>query len=132
MKLDGAIIGLGVATGVAMGLVTSLVGLTPALEPLIWLAFYAAWLRAMHVRHSPSPQQTAVSARLASGVAVGVVQAALMPWYVASNPWYADYMTGDRLSMGGQVLVQGIGMGMLFGLPVGFMARGLARSRDEA
>lgn len=132
MRPDGIIVVLGAFTGLVMGLLTSLVGLSPALEPAVWVANYGVWLWMMQRRASPSPFPTAVLASLVSGVVVGTVQAALLPAYIASNPWYAAYMNGTPASLGGQMVVQGVGMGMLFGVVVGLVARGMAGRRAQA
>lgn len=129
MTVDPVVIGLGAVTGVAMGALTSLVGLPPSVEPGAWFAFYAVWLVVVHRRRSPSPFATVVLASLASGVTVGLVQAALLPQYIAANPWYADYMSGTRASLSGQLMVQALGMGGLFGVAVGLLARGLEGRR---
>lgn len=129
MRVDPVIVVLGAFTGLVMGLLTSLVGLSPGLEPAVWVANYGVWLWMMQRRATATPFPTAVAASLASGVVVGTVQAALLPAYIASNPWYASYMSGTRASLGGQMVVQGVGMGMLFGVAVGLVARGMANRR---
>jgi len=132
VRLDGAVVGLGAATGVGMGLLTSLVGLPPSVEPAVWMGGYASWLVVVHRRRSPSPFGTVVVASLASGVAVAVTQSALLSRYVAANPWYAEYMSGTSASLVGQLMVQGVGMGALFGVAVGLLARGLEGRRQRA
>jgi hypothetical protein len=124
-RIDRVVVGIGAATGLVMGLITSLVGLSPALEPLVWMVGYAVWLRVMVGRRSPSPLMTTVLASLASGVVVGLVQAVLLEPYRLANPWYAAYHGGDQLTVGAQMVVQGLGMGALFGVAVGLAARGL-------
>jgi len=131
VTVDYVIIGLGAVTGLAMGGITSLVGLPPSVEPGVWFAFYAVWLVAVHRRRSPSPFATVVLASLASGVVVGGVQVALLPQYIEANPWYAEYMGGTQASLAGQMMVQALGMGMLFGVAVGLLARGVDARRRK-
>lgn len=132
MTVDPMIVALGALSGVVMGGLTSLVGLPPSVEPLVWFGAYAVWLGAVHRRRSPSPFATVVLASLASGVVVGLVQGALLPSYIEANPWYAEYMSGTTWSLAGQLLVQGVGMGMLFGIAVGLLARGMEGRRSAS
>jgi len=116
--------------GVVMGLLTSLVGIPPWLEPLLWFGAYAVWIPVILWRRAPA-FQTALAASLLSGALVGPVQAALLPYYIARNPWYASMMNPDPTQARMAIVAQGIVAGFIFGLGVSGVAWTAANILDR-
>lgn len=114
-------------TGLVMGLVTSLVGLPGSVEPLVWIAFYVAW-GVLVIRRELRPFLTPLVASTLSGVWTGGTQYVLRDQYLANNPWYADQLTEQGMTLSGTVLF-GVGMGVVWGLIVGGICWGVAKRR---
>ena len=108
--------------GVVMGLVTTLVGIPASYEPIGWFAGYGLWLGVMTRRRPERPFATAVAGSVLAGVAVASLQVALLPMYVANNPWYAGLIEADRAAMAPAFFLQGLFAGTVFGILVGGLA----------
>lgn len=108
-------------SGVAMGLVTSLAGLRKGWDVYGWILIYAVMIAGISLMGVASPFWTTFIGSIAAGLAAGLVQASLRPWYIQNNPWYRP----ERRSAT-RATATFIVFGLLMGVLVGLMAGGIA------
>lgn len=118
-------------TGVIMGCLTTFVGLPGISEPCAWLAAYVLWVVYGVRLELSTPLRTMAVASTFSGLLTASIQVLFMEAYKQSNPWYAEYFSGASQTLAIQFLGQGIGLGLCFGLAVGFITRQLLQRRGR-
>ena len=116
-------------TGVVMGALTAFVGLPGMTEFAAWMGAYVIWVAYGMRFKLQTPVRTMMVASTLSGLLTGSIQVVYMDEYRASNPWYAEYFSGESQNLAIQFLGQGIVLGLVFGLIVGLITRTLIRRR---
>jgi hypothetical protein len=125
---------IGVGVGGAMGLYTSLLGPGFAAEFGAWTAAGVAVAVAVAFGPFPRPFLAGFASFAASGLAVGPVQAALLPQFLASHgPEVAASFEGSSdAAIRGQLVGFGVMAGLFWGVVWGAAAAAIRRIRGAA
>jgi len=121
------------STGIVMGLLTVFVGLPSPVEPLLWVLAYSGWVVWAQLRSEPRPLTTFLFAGALTGLFTGLLQVALLPAYLDTNPqWAAEVGGRSQIELLPNFVGFGVGMGLTFGLIFGLIAFALRRRRQGA
>ena len=119
------------SSGILMGGISAFVGLPTVVELILWVIVYGLWfLYGMRVEMDAPVRRFAFASTLA-GLMAGAMQVFFMERYKVNNPWYAEvFATSSAQDLATRLLVQGIGIGVVFGIIVGVLVRWRLSARE--